>query len=108
MIDKSIEEAVAWLKEHRTDENGIIDLRGMVIDGSIDISEMKVSKDLLQRHQTAGGVIWQDCQKAVKNIVQDCQTAGGVIWQNHQTAICMELQDVKNMKGDSHGYWVKK
>lgn len=84
MIDITIEEVVEILKKHRTGENGVINLRGMVIDGSIDISGIK----------------------AKYSIFQDYQTAGIIIKQDHQTASLMELQDTEGL--EKNGYWMKK
>lgn len=67
MINKSIEQTVKWLKKHRTNEYGNIDLRGMVIDGSIDISGMKVKGYLWQDYQTAPCMELQNTQGMEKD-----------------------------------------
>ncbi|WP_281512158.1 hypothetical protein [Mammaliicoccus vitulinus] len=51
-------------------------------DGDVDISEMKVKRDLFQDLQKVQGHLWQDCQKVEGNLYQSCQEVEGDLYSD--------------------------
>lgn len=63
---KNNKEIRDWILENCVDYNGDIDLSNLDFsgfDGNVDISHMKVKKDLSQGNQEVGGSLWQNYQK---------------------------------------------
>lgn len=88
---KSIEEVRDYIIEHRTDEDGDIDLRELDFsnfDGDVYTSYMKVKKDLVQEEQRVDGNLRQSFQNVGKNLSQSRQKVKGALW----------LQDTKGLE----------
>ena len=93
---KTIEEVNKYLIENRTDENGDVDLRGLVFPENVYFDGMKVKGNLAQNFQTVGNDLSQGRQNVGGDLCQDYQTAKRMIFQSHDG-----LEEGKD------GYWRK-
>ena len=117
---KTIEEVNKYLIENRTDENGDVDLQGLVFPENVDFSRIKVGGDLCQNfqnvgnnlfqgHQTVGGDLYQNFQNVGGCLFQNCQTVGGNLFQDCQTAKGgMILQSHDGLEEGELGFWHRK
>lgn len=80
----SKDEIKKWLLENCVDKKGKLDLSGLDFsdfDGTIDISGMKVKKNLLQSNQKIGGWLDQDRQEVGGNLYQNYLKVSGNLYQ---------------------------
>lgn len=109
----SKQEIKKWLLENCVDENGSLDLSGLDFsdfDGSVDISGMKVKKNLLQNKQQVEGCLYQrdqrvrfdldqSCQQVERDLDQHGQDVGGDLIQNSNDVSGNLYQDDQNVVG---------
>lgn len=109
----SKEEIKKWLLENCVDKNGNLDLSGLDFsdfDGSVDISGMKVKKNLLQNKQQVEGCLYQrdqrvrfdldqPCQQVERDLDQHGQDVGGDLMQNSNDVFGNVYQGDQNVAG---------
>ena len=81
-----------WLLENCISEDGDLDLSELDFsdfDGSVDISYLKVKKNL-----------YQNCQEVQCNLFQTYQEVKGNLWQDSQKVGCELYQNFQKVAGD--------
>lgn len=76
-----------WLLENCVSEDGNLDLSELDFsdfDGSVDISYLKVKKNLYQGCQEVKGDLYQNSQEVKCNLYQNYQKVGCELYQNFQ------------------------
>lgn len=110
----SKEEIKKWLLENCVSQSGKLDLSGLDFsdfDGTVDISGMKVKKNLLQNKQEVEGCLYQSdqrvrldleqcCQRAGRDLDQHGQDVGGDLMQNSNDVFGNLYQDDQNVAGN--------
>ena len=104
---KTIEEVNKYLIENRTNENGDVDLQGLVFPENVDFSRIKVGGDLCQNFQNVGNNLCQGHQTVGGDLYQNFQNVGGCLFQNCQTAKRMILQRRDGLEQSKDGCWHK-
>ena len=101
MITK--EEIRDWLLAHCVDEDGDLDLSDLDFsdfDGNVDISGMKVQKELWQNYQIVGGNLIQNNQVVYGELWQNNCVIGGNLYQHSQEVDYNINQSFQKAEGD--------
>lgn len=87
---KTTKQKTKLVMKYFSDKNGNIDLSGLDFSSysiSVNISNMKVRRNLIQSCQEVGGTLYQEEQQALNDLYQNNQTVGGYIHQDNRNTI---------------------
>ena len=105
-VDLDINDLKEILLDHFVKENEgykWLDIRNLDFsdfDGDVDISHMKVKKDLKQSFQIVDGMLFQNYQTVKDDLHQDNQNVKEDLWQNYQIVEKNLWQDRQNVERD--------